>query len=85
MGIILIWTIWATAFTSPPQLAELERMCQDTHPEGRITISQELLSWNERHYPAAMIICARQGETGEPESESTDRRPGKPQPPKQAI
>ncbi len=59
MNIILIWTIWATAFTAPPEMGVLEQLCRQSHPQGRISVSRELLSWNERHYPAAMIICAR--------------------------
>ena len=68
MDIILLWTIWATAFSLPPELTDLESMCRRTHPQGRITISRELLSWNERNYPAAMIICARrvEADTDEP-------------------
>ena len=59
MNIVLIWTIWATAFTTPPEMGVLEQLCRQSHPQGRISVSRELLSWNERHYPAAMIICAR--------------------------
>ena len=74
MDIILLWTIWATAFSSPPELMALESMCRRTHPEGRITISRELLSWNERNYPAAMIICARQVEANTDEPDSPQSR-----------
>ncbi len=69
MEVILLWTIWATAITSPPDVVVLEDMCRKTHADGRITISQELLSWNDRHYPTAMIICARPGKGGTPDSE----------------
>ena len=62
MEIILLWTIWATAITSPPDFVGLGQMCRDTHPKGQISISQELLSWNDRNYPTAMIICARPAE-----------------------
>lgn len=75
MEIILLWTIWATAFSSPPDLEVLEQMCRGTHPEGRITISTEMLAWNERHYPAAMIICARKDRSG-----SNDEAPAEPLP-----
>lgn len=61
MDVILIWTIWATAFTSPIEMDQLERMCRATHPQGRLSVSREVLSWNERHYPAAMFICSRPG------------------------
>lgn len=70
MEIVLLWTIWATAFTAPPELDVLEQLCRRSHPDGRITISRELLSWNERHYPAAMIICAR------PEMKAGSAEPG---------
>ncbi len=72
MDIILLWTIWATAFTSPPDLETLDRMCRSTHPQGRLSVSQEVLSWNDRHYPAAMIICSRPASTGSGE----DATPG---------
>ena len=68
MEIILLWTIWATAITSPPDVVVLGQMCRDTHPKGRISISQESLSWNERRYPTAMIICARSAEAETPKS-----------------
>ena len=44
MEIILLWTIWATAITSPPDVVALGQLCRDTHPKGQISISQESLS-----------------------------------------
>ncbi len=75
MNIILIWTIWATAFTAPPEMDVLERLCRSTHPDGRITVSRELLAWNERHYPAAMIICARPTNEGGAPEENSQKEP----------
>ena len=72
MEIILLWTIWATVITSPPDVVALGKMCQDTHPKGRISISHESLSWNDRHYPAAMIICARPVKTKTPKAETPE-------------
>ncbi len=69
MEVILLWTIWATAITSPPDVVVLEDMCRNTHADGRITISQEFLSWNDRNYPTAMIICARPAKGGTPDAE----------------
>ena len=72
MEIILLWTIWATVITSPPDVEALGKMCQETHPNGRISISHESLSWNDRHYPTAMIICARPLDTKTPNAETPD-------------
>ncbi len=79
MEIILLWTIWATAITSPPDVVALGQMCRNTHPKGRISISQESLSWNDRHYPTAMIICARPAETDTPKAEMPDAEPAIPE------
>ena len=78
MDIILLWTIWATAITTSPDVEALGQMCRDTHPKGRISISQESLSWNDRHYPTAMIICARPLETETPNTESPEAEPAVP-------
>jgi hypothetical protein len=89
MDIVLIWTIWATAFTAPPQMDVLEQLCRQSHPQGRITVSREFLSWNERHYPAAMIICARpiveSGESGENEPQDPGAEPSAPSTVKHSI
>ncbi len=69
MDLILLWTIWATAITTPPNVVVLDAMCRATHADARITISQESLSWNDRNYPTAMIICARPAKGGTPDAE----------------
>ena len=51
--------MWITAFAAFPELEAIEKMCRQTHPDGRLTRSSEVVAWDERTYPAGMLICAR--------------------------
>lgn len=67
MEIILLWTIWITAFTvAPPDLALLKEICQETHPDASLSVSMENVIWDNRRYPTAMLICARQEKVDDP-------------------
>ena len=85
MDVILLWTIWATAITSPPDMEALKIMCRSTHPEGRISISSELLSWNDRRYPAAMVICSRPSDSNTPSGKRGTPASAKPSPEKRPV
>ncbi len=77
MDVILIWTIWLTAFTGAPEPEALEKMCKRSHPQATLSHSMEVISWSERIYPAAMVTCARPIEPGGPEQAPPQPEPSK--------
>lgn len=60
MKTIILWILWGTVFTAEPDPGAFDRLCRETHPEGRLSVSDENIIWRGKVFPAWMLICARE-------------------------